>query len=82
MGRRCCARRLANDNDGSAMLYPQQRRANDAVPPGPANDNNGPPMLLDSPHRIATDDSPRKTPPQAIEAADGLPGLPGMLPPP
>src|ERR1700683_1425082 len=46
MVRRCCARRPANDNDGSAMLSPQQRRANDAVPPRPANDNNGPPMLL------------------------------------
>jgi hypothetical protein len=46
MARRCCARRPANDNDGSAMLYPQQRGTNDAVPPRPANDNNGPPMLL------------------------------------
>jgi hypothetical protein len=31
------------------MLSPQQRRANDAVPPGPANDNNESLMLLQPP---------------------------------
>jgi hypothetical protein len=45
MARRCCNQQAANDNDGSEMLSPQQRRANDAVPPRPANDNNGSPML-------------------------------------
>jgi hypothetical protein len=46
MARRCCGRKPANDIDGSEMLSPQQRRANDAVPPVPANGNNEPPMLL------------------------------------
>jgi hypothetical protein len=41
------------------MLSPQQRRANDAVPPVRANDINGPPMLLPARTGPATHDSPR-----------------------
>ena len=46
MARRCCAWAPGNDNDGSAMLSPQQRGANDAVTARPDNDNSGPTMLL------------------------------------
>src|ERR1700683_3816240 len=63
MARRCCARRPASANDGTLMLSPQQRRANDAVPPGPANDNNEPPMLLPATTRATT---PRLTPEAVI----------------